>query len=86
MDNCKPGQANCHLLAWTVDQHTTEPLQYTITLDGAEPPHNAFNIFIDHGMYSDGCVSTCMHLSHEINQQLMALNSHRYTGSKQISS
>ena len=52
VDDYKSGQGipSCHLLARVVDQSTTEPLQHTITLDGAEPPHNEFNIYIDHGM------------------------------------
>ena len=52
VDDYKSGRGipSCHLLARVVDQSTTEPLQHTITLDGAEPPHNEFNIYIDHGM------------------------------------
>ena len=52
VDNYKPGQGpipSCHLLARVVDQNTTEPLQHTITLDGAVPPCNVFTIFIDPG-------------------------------------
>ena len=51
VDDYKHGQLipSCQLLA-VVDQNTTGPLQHTITLTGAKPPCNAFNIYIDHGM------------------------------------
>ena len=35
----------CQLLARTVDQTTTEPLLYTITLNGAKSPNNTFTIY-----------------------------------------
>ena len=52
VDDYRPGQGipSCQLLARIVDQNTTEPLQHTITLNGAKPPNTFFTLFIDPGM------------------------------------
>ncbi len=54
VDDYRPGRGipSCHLLARIMDQSTTaEPLQHTITLEGANPPNTFFTIFIDPGMH-----------------------------------
>ena len=53
MDDYRPGRGipSCELVAWIVDQSTTQPLQHTITLNGAKPANTYFNLFIAPGMW-----------------------------------
>ena len=52
MDDYRPGQGipSCELGAWIVDQSTTQPLEHTITLNGAKPADTYFTLFIAPGM------------------------------------
>jgi hypothetical protein len=47
------GIPSCELLVRIVDQSTTQPLEHTITLNGAKPANTYFTLFIanpGHGM------------------------------------